>query len=141
MNLRKPLDQLTDRNQIASRMGEIQQLLGPGYKIVKSDELTDATIDDLRSFRRFHRLTDRTVIALAKIPGSKWPPISHLNRSEAELVATCGGFTTEIHNGIEMIWASNPALMFFNYLQGLNETAWKGNVPEEIKLVISGDKG
>jgi hypothetical protein len=138
---RKTVSELQSKSQRIARLSEIRNQLGPDYEVVKVDRRPEMSIEEFRAFRRFHRLTERIVYALAALPGSKWPTLAQLNRSEKQLVEQCGGFTLEHVDGIEMMWATDPMKLFCTYFENVRKTAWGGGTPDRVKLVLSADKG
>lgn len=116
--LRKTLSDLTDSKYLNLRIQEIeQQQLGPEYQIVKREDTEELSKPSYLAFQRIHRLSNKTVNALSKIPKSTWPSIDQLRYCEKNIIKECGGFTEEKIKDVKMIWATDPIKAFFCYLE------------------------
>lgn len=136
----KNLSQLVDPVYIKKRKLEIQQQLGDNYQIAElAEELSMSPLDFL-AFQRTYRLTNKTVDALAKLPQSQWPTSEQLKYAEKKFIAKCGGFDEVETDGVRMIWMSDPAKTFAYYLENLKKTVWKGKYPNQLEVVVGGDK-
>jgi hypothetical protein len=140
-NSYKTLSALTDRQHFNTRAKDIQNQLGPAYKIAKIDDSVGFSKLDFLAFQRIFRLPLTTVAALSKIPNSVWPTVWQLRSFEQKFIDECGGFVQEEFNGVEMIWAADPCKVFIRYVKNLRDAVWGGDVPNPLTVVLSGDKG
>lgn len=85
--IRKPLDQLISRNEIAVRKAEVQEMIGPSFKIAPSEFAEHVlNLEDCRALRRIHRLSEERYEILSRLSGSKWASLAQVRRSEQILL-------------------------------------------------------
>jgi hypothetical protein len=137
---RKTLSEL-GKSQFAVRKREIEAQLGPDYQIAKVNTAPPTSRLFYLAFQRIYHLPNRTIQALSKLPNSSWPTLKQLSLTEDKLIADCGGFTQRTVESVNMIWVTEPANVFFKYLDNLLKTAWNNNIPDQLKVVVTGDKG
>lgn len=139
---KKTISELTDKKYQKREIAKIEkEQLGPSFEIIPVNNSSDLDMLSYLKFQRIHHLTIETVDALSNLPKSSWPTARQLRYFEDQLINRLGGFTEYEYEGIRMIWATEPAKVFIEYLKNLYNNVWKGKVPNVVKVVLSGDKG